>query len=1057
MVKFITLMVLCCLAVLGGHGQGFGGRVVKKDSDLGIVGASVRLAPGGKMVATDSLGRFVFSVPSGKYMLEVSAVGFGPVSREVLVPVSGDVVVYLSEAVSQLAEVVVSTGYQKLSRERATGSFSQVSGEVLNQQIGTGIISRLEGIAPSLSVDRRSLSGSLMVRGLSTLQGDRSPLIVVDDFPYAGNIANINPNDVESITILKDAAASSIWGAKGGNGVIVITTKKGAFNRPVRANFNTSMTVLADPTFSEYDNISASDHVALERELFSRGYYASQENSLARVPLSPAVELLILFRDSKISRAQLDQQLGQLSNQDIVQNYREAFLSRGINSQHYMDLGGGSSVMNWLVSSGLDQNSSELGAGYRRINVKGDATLRIGERLELGLGLYLTSSKSTAGRPPLSSISTSNGILPPYTQFMGPDGSALAVMRNYRDSYTSSLSQGLLDWKYYPLTDYKSIGSVSDGLDVLGSLRLGYEVFDGLKASINYQHEQQRTDGMVMNGMDSYYVRNLVNQFTTVNGSTLSRALPYGAIRLDSRDVLSAHNLRGQLGYEKTLGSFALSGIAGGELRSAVGEGLSSTTYGVDEQTLRSVGVDYVGAYKNLVTGSNANIPYGNEYRGTAARYLSTYFSASVDYKGRYTLSGSLRRDASNLFGVATNNLWNPLWSIGGAWLLSAEKWMDTPLLPYARLRATYGSSGNSDSRNAAVTTITYSGNSVYTRTPFATFLNYANPELRWETVRTINLGGDFRWLGDRLSLSVDYYVKRSFDLIGNQPIDYTGGIGTVASRNAAQISARGLDLEIASAYKLGGFKINSSAFLNFYKDRVDEYFLPERSASNFVNGNLLISGVVGMPVYSVYGYKWAGLNPQTGSPMGYVNGVVSEDYATITGPNSLQSDLGYSGPAFPTLSGALRNSISWKGLNLDFNLSYKFGHVFRRPSLDYNALFSLRRGNREYSTRWQRPGDELVTNVPSLLYPNVAGRDSFYTFSQATIISADYVRLQYVGLGYTLEQQKVKWLPFKAVVVRAVASDLGLLWRANKLGLDPEYPGAVPVQNYSFNLQIKL
>lgn len=1053
----ITLLQGLVLTVMG---QRMGGKIVTGSTQQGLAQVSIHVQPQNKTIFTDKDGKFTLNLPNGSYSLNISHVGFIKKSVQLVVPFKGELVIALEAEVNELQEVVVNTGYQKIAKERATGSFSLVDNGTFNQQIGTDVLSRLEGITPSLSVDRRTGSSGpiLMVRGLSTIRGDRSPLIILDDFPYGGDLANINPNDVENITVLKDAAAASIWGAKAGNGVIVITTKKGKFNQKLQLDFNASTSLNSVSTLNEYHNLNSADAVAVEQMLFGKGYYASQENSTARIPLSPAVELMIANRTGKLSAADLALQLEALGKQDIRENYRDAFLRNGINQQYSLGVHGGSNKMNWYLFTGYDQNRSEIGGLFKRLNLRMDNTLQVSQKFDVGLSLYLTGTNDFSGRTKLSSMTTSNGFLPAYTQFADEFGNALPVMKNYRSSYVSALAGGaLLDWNYYPLTDGEFMPSSTTKFDLLGNLRLNYQLVKGLKLGINYQYEKQQNDNGTKYGVDSYYVRNLVNQFTQVNGTTLTQPLPYGGIYHDGKEITTVNNVRGQLNYDGRFGDFSINALAGTEFRDAQTATTTVTNYGVDAEILKTTAVDYVNPYKSIINGSNLYIPYRNDYTGTIGRYISAYANAALNYKAKYTLSASARRDASNVFGVATNDLWNPLWSVGGAWLLSEEKMLKTKFLPYARIRMSYGSSGNSDGKRAAVTTVVFNGVSIYTRTPYANFSNYANPDLKWETVNTFNLGGDFRWLNDRLSLAVDYYVKKSSDLIENAPIDYTGGIGFQAYKNTAKISVRGLDLELSSVNTRGQLKWTTSLFANFYKDRTDAYYRNSMAASTAVNGSTIVSGVIGKPVYSIYAYKWAGLNPVNGNPMGYLNGAVSEDYTTMLGANATIDDLAYIGRTFPTLTGAVGNNFKWKGINLDFRVAYKMGYYFRRSGLSYSDLYSLRLGHREYSERWQQTGDELLTSVPSAIYPAVTVRDNFYNLSEATIVKGDHVRLQYVGLGYVFSKANFASLPFQNMTVRFVANNLGLLWRANKHHIDPDYPGALPNKTYSFNLQFNL
>ncbi len=1057
MKKILWLLVMQCIAMVG-YAQQLKGKVTESLTGKPVPNVNITVTKLNRNVITNQEGFFELNLPAGSHELEFSCIGYQKLKKLIVIPLQGSLLIELNPMVNELTEVVVNTGYQKIAKERATGSFSYISKETFIEQIATDVLSRLEVITPSLTVDRRTAGASIMIRGLSTLTGDRNPLIILDDFPYAGDLKNINPNDIENITVLKDAAAASIWGAKAGNGVIVITTKKGTFNQQMNVNFNASTSLINQPTLKEYNNVSGAEMVQIEQMLFAKGFYTSQENSTSKVPLSPVVELLIAARDLKINQATLQNQLALLQEQDIKQNYKQSFYSSALNQQYNMSLNGGSSNASYYLLLGYDKNKDALAATFNRFNLKADQTFKLNTKLDLGYAILITNSNSKTGRTSFNSLTTNNGSLPPYTQFVDEEGNALPVMKTYRTLYTNGLGGGsLLDWNYYALNDGLSSTNAVKNLDLLANFKLNYTILKGLRLSLNYQYEKQDINGTTNHSLTSYYARNLINLYTQIVGATVTRPVPMGAIRNENKSQLAVNNLRTQLNFDQQWTDFSLNMLAGVEARDINTKDNNTNNYGVDESTLTTTAVDYANAYKSIINGANLFIPYGNNYNAERSRYVSVFTNGAINYANKYTLSASARRDASNLFGVATNKLWNPLWSIGGAWLLSNEKFLQTKFLPYARLRVTYGSSGNSDSKKAAVTTINYSAVNPYTKMQYAGFTNYANPDLKWETVNTFNLGADLKWFNNRLNASFEYYVKKSIDLIGTEPIDYTGGIGFQVSRNAAKISARGFDAEISSLNVDRAIKWTTSLFVNFYKDRVDKYYLSTTQASSFVNGNTVISGIQGSAVYGVYAYKWAGLNPMNGNPRGYVNGVISEDYATIVGAKTTQADLTYMGTAFPKITGAIGNGIKWNGFNLDFRVSFKLGYYFRRPGLDYSALYNNRKGNAEYAQRWQNTGDELITNVPSLIYPAVSSRDSFYNFSETTVVKGDHIRLQYIGLGYQFNKSNFKGLPFKNITLRTIANNIGILWRANKMQLDPDYPGEMPNRNYSFNIQINL
>jgi len=267
------------------------GCVLDSASRTPLAGASVRLKSSGGQTGPD--GIFHIRVAADTGTLLITYTGYRPLFTRFTD--LGSQNYYLSPLTSNLKELVVSTGYQQLPADRATGSFSTVDNTLLNRRVSTDVLSRLEDVTPGL-IFNRNVPGrvnDISIRGQATLFSNAQPLIVLDNFPYDGDLNNINPNDVENITVLKDAAAASIWGSRAGNGVIVITTKKGHYNRPVHVSFNSNVTVGAKPNLFYATKMSTSDFIDVEQVLFSRGFYNNSANSPNHTALTPVVDLLL--------------------------------------------------------------------------------------------------------------------------------------------------------------------------------------------------------------------------------------------------------------------------------------------------------------------------------------------------------------------------------------------------------------------------------------------------------------------------------------------------------------------------------------------------------------------------------------------------------------------------------------------------------------------------------------------------------------------------------------------------------------------------------------------
>lgn len=1058
----LLFLALLLLPLWGLAQQPLRGRVIAAAQQTPLPGATILIKGTAIGTATDAEGYFhLHSVPQNAVLL-VSFLGYTPREMPLPDPIPELLEITLSENRNQLGEVVVSTGYQQIPQERATGSFAQVSRERLQEQVSTDVLSRLEAVANGLTVDRGTLgSGGLVVRGLSTIQGPKAPLIVVDNFPYEGDLANLNPNDIASVTVLKDAAAASIWGARAGNGVIVITTRQGRFNQPLSVEFNSNLTVTGKPDLHYAGQMSATDYIDVEQMLYSKGFYNANLNSVNRPAVSPAVELLHKQAQGQISEQEAQAQLQALRLLDVRDQFLQHVYRQGINQQYSLGFRGGAAASAWLLSAGYDANKDPLDAAYRRLSLRFQHNLRPLKNVELSTGLAYTQSHSGSGRQGYGPVSGT--IWYPYTQLADEAGNPLPVARDLRQSWKDTVGGGkLLDWNYYPLVDYRHDRRQTDLQEVLAHTGLGYHLPLGLEASLRYQYQRQQTDMEHLQDMDSYETRNLVNLFTRIDPVTgaISYAVPKGSILNQGSSKVEAHNARAQLNFNHTWKNHDLAALAGAEMRDVRTTGSTERRYGYDPSNLTTGLVDYVNRYPTFVNGSLAFVPNPTTLNDRVNRFVSLFGNAAYTYKERYTLTGSARQDASNLFGVRANERWNPLWSTGISWILSEEPFYKLDFLPVLKLRATYGFSGNVDLSRTAVTTILYSVISPYTQEPTAIYDNYANPDLRWERSRMANIGLDFSMKNDRLSGSLEYYQKRGNDLFGRQVLESTAGVSSSIIKNVASMKGSGFDVELNSLnVQAGGFSWTSHLNMSHARDEVTEYYLSNLNASPFVSSVPAVSALPGKPVYAIYAYRWAGLDPQTGDPQGYVNGEVSKDYATLTGSATQVTDLEYHGSALPTFFGSLGNTISYKGFSLTARLSYKMGYYFRRSSIRYATLYSSGVGSADFAKRWQQPGDEAHTQVPSLQYPADTRRDNFYAGSSALVEKGDHVRIQYLTLAYELGKSQWQALPFQRLQAYATAQNLGLLWTANNHGIDPDYAlnsfALPPAKSFALGLRV--
>lgn len=1052
MKQSFILLLLCCSFFSMCQPPSFSGIVVN-DTNEPISGATITILNSTKKTFTKNTGEFtILYSPLYKQdsrllasdSIIVTAVGYESktLSLSSLGTTRDPVIIVLNRKTTALSEVIISTGYQEIPKERSTGAFTSVDKKLFNEQVSTSVLSRLEGIASSLTVDKRSNQQGISIRGLSSLRGPRDPLIIIDNFPYEGDLNNINPNEVEQITVLKDAAAASIWGARAGNGVIVITTKKGRINQPLQVEFTMNYTHTTEPDLFYLPAMKAGSMIAVEQMLFNNNYNLSDTASVSRPALSPVYEILLKQRRGTITAVQAEQQLAELSKTDNRYDFKQYMYQPSINRQTALSMRGGTSRIAWYFATGYDNNNSDLDAAYQRISLNQKLSVIPVKNLTIQSAFTYTNSRINGGR-----MAYNPGDLYPYQNLADVNGNALPFSGTYRQPYIDTAGAGrLLDWHYYPLTDYRYNKNKIRITDMLANFSTVYKFTPSFFIDLRYQYEQQHSEDRSLREKDAYSTRILINRFTQINWNTgqVTYKIPMGAIMEIQNSMMQAHQGRVQFTYAKRWFQHEVNTIAGAEIRQLKNEYNNYRWYGYNDETGTTINVDYTNPYPDYVTKSNTNIPSQSGIGYSLNRYVSLFTNSAYTFQKKYTVSFSARRDASNLFGVHTNDKWNPLWSAGLAWELSNERFFKSKQITFLRLRSTLGFSGNVDPSRTALTTISYLGSSSFLQLPWAGITNFANPELRWEKVRMLNIAIDIRAFNNRLSGSIDLYRKKAIDLYNNSPLDYTTGAGNTIIKNVASMKGMGIDIEFKALLADKNWKWQLTGFANYYRDKVTDYYNTTLRGSNFINAGNSITALVGKPVYGVFSYNWAGLDPQTGDPMGWLNGQLSKDYNALVGTGVTVNDLKYHGPLFPVHSGAVSNTISHKQFSLTARVTYRLGYFYRKESVSYSRLYSTGRGHADYELRWQKPGDELLTYVPSMIYPAISNRDAFYQGSEVLVRKGDHIRLQYINLSWEVQKTKKSFLPFRTGRFFAVISNLGILWRSQKDNADPDYQSSV-------------
>ena len=674
---------------------------------------------------------------------------------------------------------------------------------------------------------------------------------------------------------------------------------------------------------------------------------------------------------------------------------------------------------------------------------------------QVGLHAYLANSGERSGFPDLEGLS-------PYDRLKDQSGNPLAVYKNYNVRFIESLQDSeLLDWQFVPLHEINASRSENTLTEIRIAPSVSYEILDGLVFKTDYQYWQSNGRNARLNGSDSYFARNLINVYSDLSEEgAVSRAIPVGGIHdLEYTEAFS-HTIRSQLNYSRYWGDrHELTALMGFEAKDFQRESSESRAYGVDPVTGFPQPLDYLSYFPQLHTGFPYQVPFVQNAGSWTDRFLSGFANVGYTFHNRYLLTGSVRRDASNLYGVSTNDRAVPLWSAGLGWIISEEPWMDKDWISYWKLKTSYGFNGNTNPSATAYTTGQYFSaayNNLVGR-PFLSILNPPNPQLRWERIRILNLGSEFEFWGQRVTGSLEFYQKEGLDLFGVMPTYPSSGQSTL-TMNYAGTRTRGMDLVINPRIIEGPFSWSAGILYSAIKEKVTDYRQKPTATqvAGYSSGFFGISPVPveGYPLYSIFSFPFRGLDSGTGDPLGSLDGEPSNDYNEILNRTTLE-ELEYAGSSIPTHFGALRNTFSWKGFELSANITFRLGYYFKKESVEYDVLNRGQIVHSDYGLRWQNPGDELTTDVPSDPLALNPLRTTFDQVSSRRVRKGDHIRWQDLRLAYTWSKTTLPGLPFEQVQIYSYLDNLGVLWKAAKDVKDPDFRNFQAPRTYSLGLSI--
>ena len=1057
------------------------GLVVNERGEA-MAGANVSVRGRNQVARTTGDGSFSLLNLTGKETLITTFIGYK--ADTLTLNGQNSVVIAMKPLVAALEDVsIVSTGYQDVNKDRATGSFGIVTAKELAQFPTISVLERLQGLVPGVNISTKttagqSRNGTINIRGISTIVGQNTqvstePLLVIDGFPSQISIARggldfLNPDDIQQVTFLKDAAASSIWGIQAANGVIVITTKKGKQNSAPSLNFSTTYSTSAKPKPGFGPLLSNSDYIELEKDMVNNYLVSDPVPGNFEKNNSQAQAIIFKNKRGEISEAQMNAELAALALNDNGDQISEYLLQRPTTKQYNLSLSGGGINSSYYMSGFYYTDDrvykSNKNKGYS-FNIGTTSALFKGR---VNINTSLSYANTTDKTNPASAVAMSMTELGlrPYDMLKNPDGSikyydALLVPEKAR----ALEGMGYLPFRYSPIDELNFNNTMNTGnnlglnVDINGKITPWLSVTLSGNAGRNFNERENYQEP------DSYAARIMVNKGTSINSSGRPvYGIPIGGRLALDNSLVRSYNVRGQVNVNKNWDNkHELNMVLGNEIREVFNKNSGETRYGYDKVINAFSVVNPTVGYLDM---------YGNRpYIGatTAAvvekttRALSYYANGSYTFNSKYTISGSGRFDDLNLLGVARRKRAIPLWSTGVAWNMKKENLLkDIDWLSSLSGRFTYGFTGNAPQGYAPVTVINLNGTDGYSGLPGANIARPAREDLAWETTRMINYGLEFSLFDSRISGSLEYYKKHTTDIFYDLPINATYGFSNTLF-NAAKLDGKGVDLGVSFAVvRSKQVTWNNTINLSYNTNIIhDERFKTPIGNEDVAQGKIIHDGY---PTDFLFAYKFAGLD-QKGETLIEDPKEPGKFYTTWDFPYYDIKE--YSGRTASPWFGAYNTNVTYKRFDLGFQFQYQLGGVFLKPSISDGGTYASRAG--DLAQRWRKPGDELTTNVPGIntdytqgfLYSVSAER---YSNSDLLVRSRSNVKLQQIRLAYAVPQRIATRLGVKSLNISAVCRNLGMIWAKNKEHIDPDYIynfsstyQLAPVRTYSFQVSLSL
>lgn len=1086
-----------------------------------LPGTSVLIKGTQEGVGTDLDGNFSINVKDDNAVLVFSFVGMSPVEKKVG---KASVLNVVLQEDSTLEEInIVTTGYESVNKRTFTGAVSRITEKELKVDGVPDVSRMIEGKAAGVTV--QNVTGTfgaapkITVRGSSSIFGDTKPLWVIDGMVQeeiinvsfedlaSGNastmlssaVAGLNANDVLSIEILKDAAATSIYGARAMNGVVVITTKSGRRNTPLTVNYNMENTVREVPTYGTYDILDSQSTMGILLEMEKKGLLTIPTISQGRY----GGIYNLWFKEIATYDPNLNNGTGDYYTREHTDAEKYDFLRQyeyantdwfkhlfrpSIMQNHSLSFSGGSENATYYASVGYMKDPGWTVADQvQRITANLKTTFYFNDRMNLGLSTVFSSRKQDAPgsfdrqADPVGGSVSRDFDINPFNYSLNTSRALRAYDNDghyeyYRQNWapfnildelnTNTMALDVKDIKLQADFEYK----LMDGLKFNSSASLRYVISDrdhDIREGSNVVKAFRADETTIVKDQNIYLYQDPANL-----DSEKEVVLKDGGIWYRFQNKMSAINWRNSFSYDKIFGKngeHEINAFAGSEIRVIDRDSNSHDTYGImfDKGYL---GNPNYKLYRKLFAEGDALYSRGFD----KDRNVGFFGRVNYTYDGRYTVSLTGRTDASNQQGESGGTMWLPTWTASGKWNIIQEKWMmnqnvfsDLSLRGSYGLTATAGPASNSSAifRNA----LTVSRFDPESREVGMNIENLKNGDLTWEKQYEANIGLDMGVLNGRIYLSADVYQRKAFDLVDRVR---TSGIGGEMFKwgNNADMTTKGVEFSLTTRNIVSeSFKWTSSLNFSYYNQEITKLAY-EPSAFDLITN--IGGNVVGKARNSLYSYEFTGLNGeglptfiQADGETDNIGGANFQDTQNVVGY------LKYEGSVEPNKTIGLNNTFQYENWSLDVMTVAAWGNVVRLdPSFrsDYNdtQIFTKAMNN-----RWVIAGDENTTNVPTIASADMIaqyGRSldrayNAYNYSDQRIAKGDFIRIKNITLGYEFPKLFKQQIGVSSFGVKMSVTNPFLLYSDKKLnGQDPEFfrtgGVAMPVtRQYTLTLNLSI